>query len=44
MGFISGWSLIVAYLFTGMAVLSGAVNYTIILLNAMHVSVPTVAL
>ncbi len=39
-GFISGWCLIVAYVFTAMAVLAGAVNYAIILLQMMHLSIP----
>ena len=43
-GFISGWCLIVAYLFTGMAVLAGAVNYAIILLAMMHINIPPVIL
>ena len=39
-GFMAGWCLIVAYLFTGMAVLAGSVNYAIILLGMLHLSVP----
>jgi len=39
-GFISGWCLIVAYIFTAMAVLAGAVNYAILLLQMMHVNIP----
>ena len=38
-GFLAGWCLLVAYLFTAMSVLSGAVNYAAILLNmaGLHV-------
>ena len=43
-GFLSGWCLIVAYLFTGMAVLAGSVNYAIILLGMMHITVHPVFL
>ncbi len=43
-GFLSGWCLIVAYLFTGMAVLAGSVNYAIILLEMMHIHVHPVIL
>jgi amino acid transporter len=39
-GFISGWCLIVAYLFTAMAVLAGSVNYAILLLQMLHVNIP----
>src|SRR5580693_6795378 len=44
LGFIAGWSLIAAYLLTGMAVLSGFVNYAIILLGLLKIAVPTVIL
>ncbi len=43
-GFLAGWSLIVAYLFTGSAVLSGSVNYALILLELLGLKVPPVAL
>lgn len=43
-GFLAGWCLIVAYLFTGMAVLAGSVNYAIVLLGMLHLSVPPVLL
>jgi len=43
-GFISGWSLIVAYLCTGMAVLAGSVNYGLILLGMVHLQVHPVIL
>ncbi len=36
-GFIAGWCLLVAYLFTGMAVLAGAVNYASILLDMVGI-------
>ena len=39
-GFISGWCLIVAYLFTAMAVLAGSVNYAILLLQMLHINIP----
>jgi len=44
MGFIAGWCLIVAYIFTAIAVLAGSVNYALILLNMLHLSVPPVIL
>ena len=37
-GFMAGWCLILAYLFTGMAVLAGSVNYGVILLAMMGVT------
>ena len=37
-GFLAGWCLILAYLFTGMAVLAGAVNYAVILLGMIGVN------
>jgi amino acid transporter len=37
-GFLAGWCLILAYLFTGMAVLAGAVNYAVILLGMIGIS------
>jgi amino acid transporter len=36
-GFLAGWCLVLAYLFTGMAVLAGAVNYAIILLGMIGI-------
>jgi amino acid transporter len=36
-GFLAGWCLILAYLFTGMAVLAGAVNYAVILCGMMGI-------
>src|SRR5579859_6167443 len=39
-GFVAGWSLIVAYIFTAMAVLAGSVNYAILLLQMIHLNVP----
>jgi amino acid transporter len=39
-GFLAGWCLIVAYLFTAMSVLAGSVNYAILLLQMMHVNIP----
>jgi amino acid transporter len=44
MGFLAGWCLILAYLFTGMAVLSGAVNYAGLLLDMLHLHTSPVAL
>ena len=44
MGFIAGWCLILAYVFTAISVLAGAVNYAIILLGMMGLSVPPVIL
>jgi amino acid transporter len=44
MGFIAGWCLILAYVFTAIAVLAGSVNYVLILLSMMHLSVPPVIL
>jgi len=43
-GFVAGWCLIVAYLFTAMAVLAGSVNYTIILLQMLHLNISPVIL
>jgi amino acid transporter len=43
-GFMAGWCLIVAYLFTAMAVLAGAVNYAMVLLAMMHITLPPVLL
>jgi len=43
-GFISGWCLIVAYLFTAMALLAGAVNYADILLQMIHIKISTILL
>ena len=43
-GFLSGWCLIVAYIFTAMSVLAGAVNYAIILLAMAHLTVHPVIL
>ncbi len=37
-GFLAGWCLILAYLFTGMAVLAGSVNYAVILLGMIGIS------
>lgn len=37
-GFLAGWCLILAYLFTGMAVLAGSVNYGVILLGMLGIS------
>ena len=39
-GFVAGWCLILAYIFTAMSVLAGAVNYAILLLQMMHLNVP----
>ncbi len=36
-GFLAGWCLILAYLFTGMAVLAGSVNYGVILLGMLSI-------
>jgi amino acid transporter len=36
-GFLAGWCLILAYLFTGMAVLAGSVNYAVILLGMIGI-------
>jgi amino acid transporter len=36
-GFLAGWCLILAYLFTGMAVLAGSVNYAVILFGMMGI-------
>jgi amino acid transporter len=44
MGFIAGWCLILAYIFTAISVLAGAVNYAIILLGMLNLSVPPVIL
>jgi amino acid transporter len=44
MGFIAGWCLILAYVFTAIAVLAGSVNYALILLSMTHLSVPPVIL
>jgi amino acid transporter len=44
MGFIAGWCLILAYIFTAISVGAGAVNYAIILLAMMGLSVPPVFL
>lgn len=44
MGFLSGWCLIIAYLFTAMAVLSGSVNYAGILLDMLHLHTPPLVL
>ncbi len=43
-GFISGWCLIIAYLFTAMALLAGTVNYLDILLQMIHIKIATVIL
>jgi len=37
-GFLAGWCLVLAYLFTGMAVLAGAVNYAVILFGMVGIS------
>jgi amino acid transporter len=42
-GMFAGWCMMAAYLFCGMGVLSGAVNYAIILLNLAHFNPPPVA-
>ncbi len=39
-GFVAGWCLIVAYVFTAMAVLAGSVNYAMLLLQGIHLNVP----
>jgi len=39
-GFVAGWCLIVAYLFTAMSVLAGSVNYAILLLQMIHINSP----
>ena len=43
-GVITGWSLILAYLFTAMAVMSGFANYADILLSAIGLHVSTIFL
>jgi amino acid transporter len=43
-GFVSGWCLIVAYIFTAMAVLAGSVNYAIVLLQMIHVNASPILL
>jgi hypothetical protein len=43
-GFLAGWCLILAYLFAGMALLSGAVNYAGLLLDMLHLHSSPVAL
>ena len=43
-GFIAGWCLILAYIFTAISVLAGSVNYAVILLGMLHLSVPPVIL
>ena len=43
-GFLAGWCLIIAYIFTAIAVLAGSVNYALILLSMLHLSVPPVIL
>jgi amino acid transporter len=44
MGFVAGWCLILAYIFTAIAVLAGSVNYALILLSMLKISVPPVIL
>jgi amino acid transporter len=44
MGFLAGWCLILAYIFTAISVLAGSVNYALILLSMLNVSVPPVFL
>jgi amino acid transporter len=44
MGFLAGWCLIIAYIFTAIAVLAGSVNYALILLSMLKFSVPPVVL
>src|SRR5258708_13712524 len=44
MGFLPGWCLIIAYIFTAIAVLAGSVNYAVILLSMLKLSVPPVVL
>src|ERR1700722_7219985 len=44
MGFIAGWCLIIAYIFTAIAVLAGSVNYALILLSMLKLSVPPIVL
>ncbi|HWX75994.1 MAG TPA: APC family permease, partial [Candidatus Acidoferrales bacterium] len=44
MGFLAGWCLIIAYIFTAIAVLAGSVNYALILLSMLKLSVPPVVL
>src|SRR5580698_6109301 len=39
-GFVAGWCLIVAYIFTAMSVLAGSVNYAILLLQMIHINIP----
>jgi amino acid transporter len=39
-GFVAGWCLIVAYIFTAMSVLAGSVNYAILLLQMIHLNIP----
>jgi amino acid transporter len=43
-GFISGWCLILAYILTGAAVLSGAVSYAALLLGMAHISLHPIIL
>jgi amino acid transporter len=44
MGFVAGWCLILAYVFTAISVLAGSVNYALILLSMLGLSVPPVIL
>jgi amino acid transporter len=39
-GFISGWALLLAYVLASAAALCAAVNFTSVLLTALHISVP----
>jgi len=43
-GFIAGWALISAYLFTGMSVLSGSINYALILLAMLNLHLSPILL
>ena len=43
-GFVAGWSLILAYVLSGMAVLAGTVNYAILLLAAAGLHTPPLLL
>jgi amino acid transporter len=44
LGFLCGWSLILAYALTGMAVLAGSVNYAGLLLDGLRCHEPPLAL
>jgi amino acid transporter len=44
LGFVSGWCLILAYILTGAAVLSGSVSYAAALLEMVHLSVHPIVL